>query len=315
MILLKTVPSFKTRRLEFAIKPEFIATNASVAVHKGELYALIPTMDHYVDHKGYYLPLPPGTPLPPDRFALNTHYLVQINADWSVRTAAEVRQSTPDGAIVAFRGFESGRLFEWRGSLWATLCLSGTGGKPAAEFYLARISRIAGSVFEFEEVRRVTAGEHAEKNWMPQVIGDELVLHYSLGTMIDMQGAKKEIAAPKYENLHGGSQVIPYLKGGLCIVHGYHHVPNTYRKTAWHHFVYIDNCGRPDSISEPFAIQQEGTLEVVTGLARMVEAGQLIISYGRESSAADNRLRHQEMPWVATMNVGELYGMKWETIK
>jgi hypothetical protein len=286
------VPSFTEYRLAPRVMDNYIATNASVAVLDGQIFALIPAMDHWVNNEGRFLPLPPGSPEHRYRYAHNRTYLARLSTDLAVEYVTEIFTDVP-ATPWDFRGFESPRLFVWRGALWATLCTHGASNNPGAQSFIGRIDGAS-----FAEVRRVTAGfMQFEKNLMPEVIGDDLRFHYRLGTLLPLDGVLAPIGRPDLAHFHGGSQVIPYKDGGLCIVHHYGENVNS----SWQHFVTLDADGRPQRLSEAFNFQRD----IATGIAYHPDGKRLMISYGRQDETA-GILRNQETPFIATVDIEEL---------
>jgi len=295
--------------IKFPVRENYMLTSASVAVRNGEILASVSAMDHYINPKGGYWPLPTTANKPPIRAAFNTTYLAHFDHNLEVVSAQEVEtplSQIPTNGAHTFRGFESGRLAAWCGDLWMTLCTSGTGATPGAEFYFGRIDENGP---RFADVRRIEAQPrvHAEKNWMPEVIGDELRFHYRLGTLIDLNGVKMPTGGrTDLEDWNGGSQVIPYKGGALCVVHTYEQVAgHPWRRYSRQNFIKLDAFGRPAILSQPFIIQRQ-QLEIVIGLAYHPDGKRLILSYGREDAESADILRYQEQPFIATIDLEEL---------
>lgn len=294
------MPSFAERKLDFPIAPNYIATNASVVVFgntRRDIYALVPAMDHYVDQRGSFMPLPVGSPEPRHHLAHNITYLARLNDDLSV--ADYVKLTLPEDQVPKtkweFRGFESPRLFAWNGFLWMTLCTHGNYRCEGAEFYIGRIT----PDYKFADVRKIAPPmpKQNEKNWMPDLEGS---FHYCPGTMIDGAGNLTRLGNDDYAHMHGGSQVIPYKDGKLCVVHGYDgSVDKSYQ-----HFMRMDNDGKPLAISEPFNLHRD----ITTGMAYHPDGKRMILSYGRQD-AESNVLQRQEKPYLATVDLAELEGV------
>lgn len=304
--------TFVERRIEFPIREGYLLTNASIVVRNERIFAIVCCGDHWMDEGGFYQPYPPGTPFDRKRFSDQICYLVELGLDLSVLTAREIiidpeDRPTPDPLSITFRGFrgfDSARLFVWKGQLWSVMCAMGTGGNPGSELFLARIEE---GTPRFTDIRRIKAnGEwtHAEKNWMPEVRGGELRLHYRIGTTSDIHGNLTTAGKQDYAHFNGGSQIIPYPQGSMCIVHGFQQHTDSFRRDYWHHIVYFDRGGMPKSLSRPFHIAHEH--EIVTGMAYHPN-GRLMISYGR--SNADPDMPGQEFPFIATIQTNDLWRM------
>jgi len=296
--------------IRFPVKEGFMLTNASVMVRPGcgQIMASVCAMNKYLAPEGGFWPLPPGTPYE-HTDARNITYLAYFNHDLDVAMVREIATPpsatpTPTGkSFRGFRGFESGRLFGRNDQLWMTLCASGCGATPEAEFYMARIDE-GKRVPAFTDVRRVIGDPAApsEKNFMPDMTNGELRLHYRLGTLVNPIGGLVPLADARqdFAHLNGGSQVIPYQDGGLCVVHAY----TEDRRRTWQHFAKLDRAGRPLGISDAFQLFGEG-LEVVIGMAYHPDGKRVILSYGRDDPSA-GPLALQEQPFVATIDLDEL---------
>lgn len=307
--LAQALPSFVERALNFPTPENFIATNASVAVSiYGNIYAIVNVIDHYLGEEGYFVPLSAWHN--PRKAATNLTYLVELTPDLSVKWAVEMAIETTPTPPWDWRGFECPRLFSFMGAMFMTGCSSGTGDTPGAKFYMGRID---GGTIKDIRCLEPENPEHAEKNWMPEVVGDELRFHYRLGTLLDSDGKLlwKTGGLSFLGDLHGGTPVIPYTgterphEGGtLCIVHGYHPVPGTYRKVSRQHFVRMDQDGVPRGISPAIEFGSDSRLEIATGMAYHPDGKRLIVSYGRAN--ADELMPHQERPFLATFDIAEL---------
>lgn len=306
MIDLSNLPSFVEHPIRFPMREGFVATNASVTVCRDTISVAVPAMDHYLDERGFIIPLPVGACEDDNKFASNITYLLRLGADLSVTNAQEVIMRSSEAPTLpwTFRGFECPRLFAWRGGMWISACSCGTGSNPGSEFFIARISASARNqrlvMCCFSEVQRLGG----EKNWMPEVRGDDLRFHYRLGTLIASDGSVTDTRESKYGHLHGGTQVIPYRggSGGLCIVHEYLPLPDTNLKESRQYFALLGRDGAVQAISEPFTLAGS-RLEVATGMAVLPDGERLAISYGRDGT---DPLLYQETPFIATMKISEL---------
>lgn len=298
MITLRdAMPSFQEHRLDVPVREGFIACNGSVAVHDGQTLLAVNAIDHYLDEQGFFRPLDPGHN--PRKAALNLTYLVSLKPDMTVAWTTELcSPEIVDPPAWQFRGFECPRLFVWRGALHIAACSSGTGSDPGAIFYMARID---GDKIVNVHQLKPEHPMHAEKNWMPEVVGDDLRFHYRLGTLIGPTGAQWKPGGRDDLDLHGGTQVVPFGDGALCIAHSYRPVADTYRKVSRQHFVRLDRDGRPLTIS-PAVVFGEGRLEIACGMAHA--GGDMLVSYGRVN--ADPAMPHQERPFIARFKTSEL---------
>lgn len=130
--------------------------------------------------------------------------------------------------------------------------------------------------------------EKTQKNWMP-VIGRPGVFLYSCDPtiVIDTVGSgsnTKEIArsipSECLADLRGGSQLIPFGAGWLCITHEVAWRPE---RVYLHRFVRFSDDFKVTHITDPFYFQRIG-IEFCAGLTR--DGDQLIASYGVNDASA-----------------------------
>ncbi len=302
MISLPSVmPSLIERRLEIPTPADFITTNSSVTVHDGRIFAAINMIDHYLGEHGFFTPIPPDHN--PHVAARNLTYIAELRPDLSVEWATELSIPAQD-VPWEWRGLECPRLFSWREGLWMTGCSSGVGSHPGAKLFMGRI--VGHTLVDIRQLEPVYP-EHAEKNWMPEVCGDDpyrLRFHYRLGTLISPEGCMWHSVNRCYQDLHGGTQVIAHGKGGLCIVHGYTEVPDTYRKVSHQIFIQTDRDGAPIAASRRFEFGPNNGVEVAIGMVYHPDRKRMIVSFGR--ATASDSMPHQERPFLATFNIDEL---------
>lgn len=309
MITLSHFTTFAENRISFPIREGFIPTNASVTVWKGWIWALVCCGDHFMDERGHYTPFPPGTPEDPERYSQQTVYLVRLAHNFKVVSAREIavpqRPACEGETFRGFRGFDSARLFVWQGALWSAMCAMGTGARPGSQFFLARIEGENTDEPRFTDLRRVSTNppKHAEKNWMPEVVNDQLRFHYRVGILADLEGnLTASDGWVDLLHLNGGSQVISNgYPRALCIAHHFEPREGTHLRRYLHYFVKLHD-GRPEWASSPFTITNR-PIEIVTGMAYHPD-GRMMISYGREGASGD--MPNQEMPFIATIRLSEL---------
>lgn len=315
MIALNDFTTFRERPIEFPVRSGFIRTNASIAVRGNDIFAAVCCGDHFMDNTGHYMPVPPGTPFDRHRYSEQTVYLCNLDPDdLSVIWSQEIHLAPEDFPVLdgptyrGFRGFDSARLFVWNRELHMTMCAMGTGGKPESALFMSGLTGHPPSYLNLKRIVPILPfPSHAEKNWMPEVTADgSLRFHYHLGTIADPDGTLYHPGGrADLMQMHGGSQVIPYAGGGLCIVHGFHPRAGTMLRSYVHYFVVLNAAGSPIHISEPFTITGR-PIEIVTGMALHPYTGEVMISYGREGG--DASMPDQEFPFVATLDPNDIFG-------
>ena len=193
------------------------------------------------------------------------------------------------------RGFEDSRLFKWNGALWTLSTVRELTPEGWCEQVLAPISA-AGYGPGWSVIH--PAERHHEKNWMPWAQdGEELMLVYWLGTVLDPDGKVLHQHHPKFivNNISGGSQVIDAGGVWLALVHEARHMPGRETRFYQHRFVELGSKGEVVGISAPFVFHDK-QIEFAAGLAYFPETRTLMASYG---------VRDREA-WIAEMDLDEV---------
>jgi hypothetical protein len=178
-------------------------------------------------------------------------------------------------------GFEDMRLFHWRDALWTSSTVRQFHADGNCEQVLAMIGD-NGPPRRMLRQPRVT-----EKNWMPFVRGDKLEFMYHLCHTVNDKGQDVKVTKLNFdfENLRGGSQVIPYEAGHLCLVHEARYLPNSHKRYYQHRFVFFDATLEKCKISHPFVFNDK-VIEFAAGMCWHPDGKRLIISYGFEDKEA-----------------------------
>lgn len=302
-ILSTEFPSFKEYPLHIPMPPGFLTTNASVTLHRGDLYAVVNAIDHHVDQNGVFMP---NSSSQDDSPARNRTFLALLdfapNPCGRITARGSVELNFPEIIETPwpFRGFESPRLFSWGGSLHVAACSHAAHPHtPGAKFFMGRVEadNIVG-------VRELIAQppEQFEKNWMPDVRGEVLSFHHRLGTLIDLAGRKYPTGGREdYAHLHGGTQIVHNGFESLCIVHDYIPADIPPGKLSVQHFAKLSPGGGPRAISERFQFTTHARTEIATGMALM--GSHMIVSYGRDNAGP---YPFQERPFIASFTMDDL---------
>lgn len=185
-------------------------------------------------------------------------------------------------------GIEDLRLFRWRGGTYGIA--AGTSLKPGGGWRVQQVLlHIEAGAIRAHWPLPSPIGAAVEKNWAPLVVGDDLLLIYTLQPLVIYRfahGALHIVSAhPPVSNttdLHGGTPFIPYNDGYLAIAH----LAPLLARGQWfyrHVAVIADAEGRPSQVSEPFFLARKG-IEFACGLAE-TPAG-FLLSYGSNDSTA-----------------------------
>ncbi len=244
-----------------------------------------------------------GLPEPADggRVIANRTFLQVHGADGAPLTIVELREPPdrprlPAGVV----GFEDCRLFWWRGA-WHLVANCREVSHDALErMVLLRIDddQLADLVVFPGQVTG-----RREKNWMPFVVDDRLLLVYGCHPFVVVEwdpdaGRLRErcrIATPtSFAAFGGGSQGVPVEGGHLFVVHQVERSGT--RRLYEHRLFQIDDELRPVALSRPFALQRYG-VEFCAGMAAWGD--DLLLSYGTQDQRA----------WLASVDAVDLLGL------
>lgn len=184
-------------------------------------------------------------------------------------------------------GIEDLRLFTYNDKLMASgTILNHEGYNQIARVATVEINVESREIFDLKVLSSVNRNRH-EKNWMP-ILGTQepswLYLCYSdrqllsikpsdNGHIIYKHGPSPNIA----KGFRGGSQVIPWNGGYLCIIHEVGIFDNNQRVYS-HRFLRLTNSLGVESWSNPFFLKQRSTIEFAAGI--MQYDGHVYVSFG-----------------------------------
>jgi hypothetical protein len=185
-------------------------------------------------------------------------------------------------------GIEDLRLFRWRGGTYGIG--AGTSPKPGGGWGVQQVLlHIEAGAIRAHWPLPSPIGAPVEKNWATLVVGDDLLLIYTLQPLVIYRFAHGALhivsARPPVSNatdLRGGTPFIPYNDGYLAIAH----LAPLQARGLWfyrHVAVIADAEGRPSQVSEPFFLARKG-IEFACGLAETPDG--FLLSYGCNDSTA-----------------------------
>jgi len=290
------LPSFTQSILDFPAHSNFFLIGCSATNFGGKLVTSAWASDHvYNPTKGRYenYVAPPGTPLRSGSVLSDRPpYLVRLRDDMTVESVDDIviapsSNKEMESIRLSHGGFDGLKPFEWRGELW---CDFYAGGLGSVRFYMARLD---GAVLRDGRRLMIPGPARDEKNWMPEVIGDELRYHHHVGMLTTIDGVCSDLGRPDLKGLHGGTQVVD----GLAIVHDFRYegTGRVYR----HYFIKFAHDGKPIALSRPFVLYDVEKVEVVCGLAKHPDGKRLVISHG---------------PCLATVDKAEVLDMPWDGV-
>ncbi len=298
-------PSVQLKQIEFTPEEHWIPMNPSVCLHRGELKALVRTVNYRMDEDGRYLiRSTDGTANATN--PINTrNWLVPLDRDLHSITQIELVPREPvDCAYPLVVGFEDPRIFDYDNNLYISATVRQRHADGLAEQTLARIGGpliSGGNQLGLDDVRPMLRTPRLyEKNWMPIAPSDSIRFLYRPGHTVDAYG--QDIGTPQTPQLRtdsfsGSSQLIPFQGGWVGIIHEAHHyLDRPHKRYYSHRFVWYDSGFRLGRVSAPFFFKEK-VIEFVAGICRAPETPELIISFGFKDCEAWLARVHEDHVW------------------
>ena len=223
-----------------------------------------------------------------------TNWLCELNDDLTIKSWNKVDTSKLDVEPVwEFIGLEDGRVVRWDDKLYLCGVRRDTKTNGEGRMELSELNK-------HKEVKRSRIeppsdpNSYCEKNWMPVIDMPYHFIKWANPTevvKVDPETNTSETVILKegvgeFQNLRGGSQVIPYGDDRICIIHEVDLWKNKLeQKDAkyTHRLVIWDKEWNIKHISEPFSFMN-GEIEFCCGLAEY--KGDLLITFGFQDNAA-----------------------------
>jgi hypothetical protein len=223
-----------------------------------------------------------------------TNWLCELNDDLTIKKWNKVDTSKLDVEPVwEFIGLEDGRVVRWDDKLYLCGVRRDTKTNGEGRMELSELKK-------HKEVKRSRIeppndpNSYCEKNWMPVT---DIPYHFvkwanpTEVVKVDPETNTSETVILKdgvgpYQNLRGGSQIIPYGDDRICIIHECDLWKNQLgQKDAkyTHRFVIWDADWNIKHISESFSFMN-GEVEFCCGLAEYQD--NLLITFGFQDNAA-----------------------------
>lgn len=274
---------------EISWKPElegWAPMNPSVFIGDSSIkrrYVLVRTVNYKVSEGNY--PTNDGSGV-----IRTKNYILEMNENWEPTKSIFLEDAT-ERKKNAFpvEGFEDCRLW----SIGHGLCVSTTvrdmHDNPNGHCEMAIVA--LDENYRAQDISPIRDYEYSktQKNWMPIVgqAGDFLylcdptvIIRTGWTTGHQTYEEVRRLSDRCLVALRGGSQVIPYAKGWLCVTHEVTWRPE---RVYLHRFVYLDAGFKITHITEPFYFKQIG-IEFCAGLA--LDGERLVASFGVNDASA-----------------------------
>jgi hypothetical protein len=226
------------------------------------------------------------------------NFFCELDNDFTIKFHSKVNTSKHDiEPVWEFIGLEDGRVVRWDNKLY--LCGVRRDVKENGEGRMELSELSSGKLFT-KEVNRSRIeppndpNSYCEKNWMPVI---DMPYHFVKWTnptevvKVDPITNTSETVILKsqignFNNLRGGSQVIPYKDKRICVIHECDLFKNKLeQKDAkyTHRFIIWDKDWNIEHISDPFSFMG-GEIEFCCGIAEYKD--DLLITFGFQDNAA-----------------------------
>lgn len=279
-------PSFTCTKLPEWSEDGWIAMNPSLCKHDGALFGTQRLVNYKINEHGQYLIRgTDGTANSSNPINTRT-VLLTYNDDLTVCSREEiVPQHNFERKFDLVVGFEDLRICSWKGDLWASSVFREATPEGWCEQVSGRIEYGADHPPYYKDIVRMVNRERAhEKNWMPfpALSGDYLGFVYRLNEFVDRSGATRLKTEPTFDisAMAGGSPVIEYGDGYLCIIHEAWQWPDRPVRFYTHRFCYLNRDKVLEKVSRPFHLIDKG-IEYVAGLAEHpTDFTKLVFTFG-----------------------------------
>ena len=229
-----------------------------------------------------------------DRTLTTNNYLCNLNDDLSIESYYKVNTSKLDKKpLWDFVGLEDGRVVRWDDKLYLTGVRRDTTYNGQGRMELSEIKKKK-EVSRFR-IPAIDEKSYCEKNWMPIIDMPYHYVKWANPTEVVKVDPKKqtcevviqqEESLPTPRDLRGGTHVIPWEHGYICVIHEVDMISSVAgKKDAMypHRFVGFDKDFKINYLSKEFYFMG-ADIEFATGMCEY--NGDFLISFGFSDNAA-----------------------------
>lgn len=285
-------PTFKWQKIGLEPPDGYTAMNPSVTLHKGEIRAVVRTVNYKIDDAGRYLIRGTDGTANATNPIHTRNFLVHFNPHSLAYTPSGQVELLPPGnwpsppKFPLVVGFEDMRLFSRQGQLQMSATVRELHEDGNCEQVLAPIEQRVGGTFVSSDWKRMLREpRETQKNWMP--IADHGTFMYRLGEVVDSDGKTlvKHETGLSVDRISGGSQVIDYGDKWLAVVHEAQLSPGSTKRYYYHRFALFDADFRLLKLSRPFCFNEK-VIEFCAGMCWHPDGEHLVFSYGFQDAEA-----------------------------
>jgi len=273
-----------TQKIEWDPGDGYHPMNPAVCIDStGRRLVLVRTVNYTVTREGQY-PTSDGSGIIKTR-----NWLVDMTPEWTVKKATQIEDRVEVlRSQFPVEGYEDCRLWENKGKLYLSATCRDLADNPEGQCEIVIGELEENQIVSLDAVRDYEH-DRPQKNWMPILGNTQRFLYLCDPTIVieRRDGKTVEIARSRPKNIYlgdlrGGSQVIPWEDGWICLTHEVTWRPD---RVYLHRFVRFDHDFRVTGISDPFYFEHVG-IEFCAGLTWDAEKTALIASFGVEDASA-----------------------------
>jgi len=275
----------RCKELSMPLKDNWNALNPSVVRFNEGLYVVQRTVNYTIINGIYHTPN--NAPITTE------NWLLEIDeSNFDIISSKRIHQphDWPAPVYHEVLGFEDCRATTINGALHISSTIREASKEGMCEIVTAKVVEDSdGKLYLADwKIQNHIRPDLHQKNWMPIINSDEYKFIYTVGptTLLDMQmNHKTLVASQEFEcyNHRGGSQVIPFNNGWLCITHEVEYTGKI--RNYLHRFVYFDRNFVISAVSDRFKISAF-PIDFVAGMCYSADNKSLIISSGIQDNSS-----------------------------
>jgi glycosyltransferase involved in cell wall biosynthesis len=310
--LLKFCPSFQWKDIGFNLtEPGWTPMNPSItAPLNANMICNVRFVNYRIDDRGAYLIRGTDGTVNRENPIRTRNFLVKIKGDLSVDLSVSppaVELLPPGNLPCEFPlvvGFEDVRLFPHEDELWSSATVRQIHPDGNCEQVLSRLQLCITPERHYRHMdvkRMLREPRETEKNWAPICGLPTKNWMWRPGTVVNETGefVYKHDTGLATGHISGGSQLIPFRKGWLSVVHEARPLPGeSYKRYYYHRFALYDQDFKLAKLSPPFVFHDR-TIEFCAGMCwnpNVDYRTELVLSYGvKDECARVARIKDDEV--------------------
>lgn len=274
--------------------------NPSVMNFRGRLVTTVRTVNYRIDDQGRYLIKGDDGSITNDNPIDTINWLYQLKDDLTLDRATMLHNEEIEPQYKLVRGYEDMRLFGHAETFFFSATCRDRLASGTPQQVLGHIDVATGkTIFH----HAMSDGSQCEKNWMPVILHGGGLFAYRLNKFVTVRGntTVEHDVGLDVSGIAGGSQLIPFMKGYLCLVHeGRQRPDGSPLRYYSHRFAWLDCDFKLRKLTRPFCLNDR-QIEFAAGLCWHPDGKRLVLSYG---------LRDEEAV-LATVDADELNHWLW----